>query len=240
MPQAPAPPGASRSVPIAVGWSLLAALCGLGAVSAWPFGVVLGWPAASLALVALAYLRGDPHLFGKRPDGALGWRSRPHHWPYLGLTLGILRLVRRFSREPVYHAILPDLLLGRRPGAHELPPGTTLLVDLTAELSAPLARRVAAYASVPALDGTAPPLDAFTALVERVATHEGTAYVHCAFGHGRSACVVAAVLVLRGRARDAAEAFGLVKRERPFARMSPTQWQLLRAWEARRACASGA
>ena len=226
------PPTPSRSLPIAAAWCAVAGALGLVAVCVGPPGWLLAWPALSFALVARGYARGDAGLFFKQADGTLPWLRLPHLWPYLGWMLAMTWLVRRVSGEATFHAVQPGLLLGGRPTARDLPAGATLLVDLTAELAAPLAPRVPGYACLPTLDGTAPALKPFAALVARVAAHDGPAYVHCAFGHGRSACVVVAVLVARAEAQHARDAFELVKRARPHARMSQSQWQLLDAWAA--------
>lgn len=231
---APAPPRASRSVPVALVWGLCAAAFASLGVAQFPLGLPWFWPALAFALVALAYLRGDARLFGKTPAGAIGTGSRPWLWPYLGLMAVAIRAAG-LSPEPPFHRIARGLYLGRRPKRGELPEDVTLLVDLTAELSAPLRGSVPHYVCAPTLDGAPVDVAALQALAERIAAHDGGAYVHCAFGHGRSAVVVAAALVLRGDAQTAAEGLALAKRARPLVRPSRVQRLALAAWDAGRA-----
>jgi protein-tyrosine phosphatase len=121
--------------------------------------------------------------------------------------------------------------VGRRAGAHELPPGTTLVVDLTCEMWAP--RRLSAggrsYVCLPTLDGTAPDAidaDVVRTLAARIAAEPGPVYVHCAQGRGRSAAVVAAVLIARGDASDVEQAEAILARARPVVSLNAAQ----RAW----------
>jgi protein-tyrosine phosphatase len=53
---------------------------------------------------------------------------------------------------------------------------------------------------VPALDATAPSPAQIARAVDAVVAAPGAAFIHCAFGHGRSAAVAAAVLIRRGDA----------------------------------------
>src|SRR6185295_9631040 len=81
-------------------------------------------------------------------------------------------------------------------------------VDLTAELSEPASlREVGAYLLVPSMDASVPEDAEFEAAVQRIAAEKSGVYVHCAAGHGRSAALVAAVLLARGLVEsvDAAE-----------------------------------
>lgn len=55
-------------------------------------------------------------------------------------------------------------------------------------------------------------------------------YVHCAHGHGRSATVLAAVLINEGKAADADEAVALMRRARPKVRLNKKQARALAAW----------
>lgn len=64
-------------------------------------------------------------------------------------------------------------------------------------------------------------------LVRKVARWQGGVYIHCASGHGRSATVAAAVLMVRGLAADAKAAENLMKRVRPGIRLSLGQRRLL-------------
>ena len=83
------------------------------------------------------------------------------------------------------------------------------------------------YLCLPTLDALAPPLAAMRELVKQVAAWPGTAYVHCAAGHGRSALVAAAVLLARGLAADPKEAQRLVRKARPGVSLNKSQRRLL-------------
>lgn len=129
----------------------------------------------------------------------------------------------------------PGLWIGRRVSSRCLPPGTTLVVDLTSEFwepwrvrhapeGGPTARR---YVCLPILDHGVPDGAAFRALVERVAKEKGTVFVHCAQGFGRSAVFAAAVMIRRGLARDLDDAVDQLKRVRPSVRLSAEQKKLV-------------
>ena len=54
--------------------------------------------------------------------------------------------------------------------------------------------------------------------------------VHCAHGHGRSATVLAAVLIAEGQARGVDDAEGLLKAQRPRVRLNARQRAALKQW----------
>lgn len=162
---------------------------------------VLLWPAAVWLAVAIVYFAKAPGALGKRPDGTLAWWA----WPVWAPIFGYMRLLHELARwltdEPVGNEVAPGVWVGRRPRRHELPDGISIVVDLCAEL--PEAPGVAAdrrYLAIPTLDATAPPPGEIVRAVEAVLATPGAAFIHCAFGHGRSAAVAAAVLVRRGDA----------------------------------------
>lgn len=57
-------------------------------------------------------------------------------------------------------------------------------------------------------------------------------YIHCANGHGRSACLAAFVMVCRGMARDWKAAFGLIQQSRPLCHIHPGQSRVMEAAQA--------
>ena len=187
------------------------------------------WPAVSLLWVALAYAGLGVRLFGKRADGRMAWWAVLLLLPYLLLTWGVWHLSRLLSKEAVWNEVVPGLFLGRRVSARELPPDVSLVVDLTAEFSEP--RGVVngrCYLCLPTLDAAVPNLAALRDVSTRVADWQGNVFVHCALGHGRSALLVAAVLLERGLAKDDAEAITLVRKARPAVRLRLVQRGLLR------------
>ena len=221
------------------------ALLGLGAAQAalalvnmraWlvPAVALVAWSGLSFLFVGAAYRRRAPGVFGKRgADGRLGPLAVLLCLPYLLLSWGLWRVEGWLSRERRYDEAAPGLFLGRRPAsARALPPGVTLVADLTAEF--PACRAVAAqgraYRCLPMLDGTAPSDETtFRAFVAEIAeaSARGPVYVHCAQGHGRSALVAAAVLLERGLAADPDAALASVRAARPRARLSREQYALL-------------
>jgi protein-tyrosine phosphatase len=189
---------------------------------------LLLWPALSFLLIAAAYAGLGPGVCGKRPDGGLAWWAVLLLFHYLLLTWGVWHLQRLLSREPACNEVVPGLWVGRRPLARELPPGTDLVVDLTSEFPEPRGVVVGrSYVCLPTLDALAPPVAQMRELVKQVAAWPGTALVHCAAGHGRSALVAAAVLLARGLAADPKEAQQLVRKARPGVSLNRPQRRLL-------------
>jgi protein-tyrosine phosphatase len=170
-------------------------------VAIWTRTWIWLWPAAVVFATAIVYAVRAPRAFGKRGDGTIAWWAWLAWAPWLGYSRVAYELSRAFTGEPVGTEVAPGVWVGRRPRAHEVPAGVTLVVDLCAEL--PEAPGVAAgrgYLALPTLDATAPTPAQIAAAVDAVLATPGAAFIHCAFGHGRSATVAAAVLVRRGDA----------------------------------------
>jgi len=184
---------ASRALP------LIAAL--VMALAIWTHVWILLWPAAVLFAVAIVYLIRAPRALGKRLDGSLAWWAWIVWAPILGYMRLLHELARTMTAEPVANEVVPGVWVGRRPRRHELPPGVAIVVDLCAEL--PVAPGVAegrAYLTIPTLDATSPTPAEIVRAVEAMRAVRGAVFIHCAFGHGRSATVAAALLVCRGDA----------------------------------------
>lgn len=200
-----------------------------------PWGLVpFGWMGLSTQAVAAAFAANEPRVFGKRRDGSLPIVAWVMFGPYLLLTRLIVSLVARVTRENDWDEIAPGLLLGRR--TSRLPDGTTTVVDLTAEL-----HRIpgdAEYLPIPTLDGAAPRLASVLELARYLDGHRVVA-IHCAAGHGRSAMVMAAVLMARGHVASAEQAEALMRARRPKIGMSRDQRAALARLE-RRLCAGAA
>ena len=201
----------------------------LAALAAFVGGVAwaLLWPAASFAFFASAYALRRPRLLGKRPDGRLAWWAYLALGPVFAVLAVVWHLQRRLRRETASHEIVPGLWLGRRPLRGEIPPGVRLVVDLTAEFA--VARGVIGqreYVCLPTLDGLAPSQAEVEAVLARIEAC-GVVYVHCAMGHGRSALVVAAVLLRRGVVGSVPEAERWIRAWRPGVRLKGIQRRLL-------------
>ena len=190
--------------------------------------LLLCWPALSFGLVGAAYAGSWPGLFGKRPDGQLPlWRT-VMLLPFLVLTHGLWHGKRLLSGGPAYQEVCPGLWLGRRLLSRELPPHIQTVIDVTCEFPEPGAIvRGTRYLCLPTLDAAAPGRDELLALLAKARDLPDVIYVHCAAGHGRSAMVVAALLLTRGLAADAKEALAIMRRARPGVRLTPAQYRLL-------------
>ncbi|HEY0483746.1 MAG TPA: dual specificity protein phosphatase family protein [Kofleriaceae bacterium] len=173
----------------------------LVALAIWTRLWILLWPAAVLVAVAIVYLADAPRALGKRTDGTLAWWA----WLVWGPLLGYMRLLHELARsvtgESVADEVAAGVWVGRRPRLHELPPGIAIVVDLCAEMpEAPGVARGRGYLAIPTLDAMSPEPAEIARAVDAVLAAGGPAFIHCAFGHGRSATVAAAVLVRRGDA----------------------------------------
>jgi hypothetical protein len=185
---------------------------------------LLVWPGVSFLLAGIAYWGAGPAMFGKRADGRISAFSLILLFPYIALSWCIWAAIRGLSSEPASQEIAPGLWVGRRPIAAELPKNLGVIVDLTCELWEPAGVRGACtYLCVPTLDGSAPSEIELHNLVERITRFDGVALIHCAQGHGRSAAVVAAVLVARGEVAEVDEAVQRIRQTRPGVRISESQ-----------------
>ncbi len=198
--------------------------------------LALTWPGVAFAVVVYAYLTRQPRVLGKRADGSFAWWRRLFFLPFIVFSEGAWHLFAAVTREDAYNAVAPGVWVGRWPEGGHLPEGVDVVVDVTAEL--PAHRRVIRekrYVCLPAMDATVPEESAFRALVAELADARGGIFVHCAFGHGRSAMLAGALLVARGLAPDAAAAEGAMRRARPGISLSGLQ----RAYVERFAAARG-
>jgi hypothetical protein len=186
--------------------------------------LVVLWPATSVIVVGMGYVAFGPGVFGKRADGSLAALPTALLLPFHVAAWLRLRWNARDGRAP-FDEVAPGLFLGRRlVDAAELPEGTTLVVDLTAEFRATRGvRERCDYRVLPTLDTTVPEYDDFKRIVDETAAHRGPAYIHCAAGYGRSASVAAAVLIARDLATDVDDAERKLREKRPKVWLHPGQ-----------------
>ncbi len=187
------------------------------------------WPAASTLLVGAGYAGLGSRVFGKRRNGRYPIWAWVLHAPFLLMTLGIWYLQRWLIRENASDEVAPGIWVGRRPLCREIPPGVKWVVDLTAEFW--IARRVCAgreYVCYPTLDAHVTSDAAFLEAVREIAALEGGLYIHCAQGHGRSAAVTAALMIIRGLAADVDEAERIMIAARPKVWLNKPQRDLVR------------
>jgi protein-tyrosine phosphatase len=208
---------------------LLSVACGILAVMRGGYYWLAIWPAVSFLVVAAAYFGGGPGLLGKRASGRLHPLALLIHAPFLLLTWTIWHVVVALRGSRDASRIAEGIWLGRRPRIGEIPPGTTLLADMTCEFST--LRRLdgtCQYLALPTLDNSAPPLMDLLAFVRRIVAHDGVVYLHCAQGHGRSALAAACVLIARGDAADPESALQIIRKVRPRIHLTRSQMALLR------------
>ena len=226
------PPGACRDpclMRLGGLFVLLAAVLLAGSALLLPGrGWVLFWVAASLMVVGLGYLGLGPRVFGKRPDGTLALGSTLVLLPYLLCVWGVWRLVRLVSSRRPFDELTAGILIGRRLFPSEYPRDVDHVLDLTCEFPEFRAVRQAKhYRSFPILDGYVPKLSELVGLIRRVNDVEGTLYIHCAEGYGRTGLVSAAILLARGLAADPRQALRMVQARRPRVALSRRQRRML-------------
>lgn len=210
---------------LACSWVGLASMFG-GA--AW----LLLWPALSFGLAGLAYLGLGARVFGKRSDGSLPWPVALVMAPYLLFGWVAWRAIR-LGPEEAHNRVAPWLYLGRRPTPGELPDDVTAVIDLTAEFPVDRSQLGSRhYLCLPTLDGHVPSADDLRDLVQRAHALDGVLYVHCAYGHGRSALVAAALLLQRREADSAEQAIARLRSVRPRIKLSRSQRDALDVFNA--------
>lgn len=201
-----------------------------------PWGLVLLWPAVSLAILSAGYLGGGPRVFGKA-HGRLHPVGRLLLGPYLG-PLALWRIKDRIldARD---HQIAPGLRLGRlvtRAEARALiDGGVTAVLDMTCEHAETKPLLDGDYRNVQILDLTLPDLDTLHEAVSFVLPRmaQGCVYVHCAQGHGRSAIVAAACLLAGDDGLGVEEAIEVVRAVQPKAKLTPQVCDLLKRYRER-------
>lgn len=188
------------------------------------WGDLLIWMAISYYLVSLAYGGIGVKIFGKQTNGKISLWAIALLLPYLSLIWGIWQ-IKRLLIKPAYHQITPNIWLGRRLNIDELPAEIDLIIDLTCEFQEPgnlITDRV--YICHPTLDADAPEPAILQDLVKTMGDRpDKNIYVHCALGHGRSASVVAAYLLITKQLTSIEEAIAFLKNIRPRVNLNTIQ-----------------
>ncbi|WP_447587816.1 phosphatase PAP2/dual specificity phosphatase family protein [Aquipseudomonas campi] len=223
---------AARPAKMAKRWRLAlryafgAALCVAIAANVAGIALWLLWPAVALLLVALIYALVGAEGFQKQADGRL---TQAVNWLFAPYLLGAWLNSRLWTRrQPAPSEIVPGIWLGRLPDAKQLQ-GFAAVVDLCAEL--PLNTQGKAYRSIPVLDLTAPTVDdclQAAAAIEAL-RQQGPLLVCCALGYSRSACAVAAWLLLYGGGKDVDDVLQRIRQARPQIVLSDAHQQVLSA-----------
>ena len=215
---------------LAAGIGCAGALCALlGWRLSGPWSALAWWTALSCAVASAAYLANRPDWLPKRDGRLVWWRALPL-LPYL-LAYRVGVFVRRARRRHApWDEVTPGLFVGACVEAGRLPPGTSLVLDLTSEWAAPpCLRALPGYRSLPVLDGAYPhDEEQFLELLAELSAAEGGVYVHCESGKGRAPTAAALLLLGRGVVRDADAAIELVLKNRPVARLTATDLRFIR------------
>jgi protein-tyrosine phosphatase/membrane-associated phospholipid phosphatase len=213
-----------------------ALLAGLG-VWLLPWGLLLFWPALSLAIVAGAYF-GLYAAITRKQAGRLPISARLMLAPWLiGQHLSLL-YYRRQCRP--WDEIVPNVWIGRRLNEREAAAasekGVTAVLDLAAEFSEAESFRARHYFSVPVLDLTAPASEQLRAAADFINEQraKGIVYIHCKIGYSRSAAAAGAWLLDAGIANTPEEAVSLMLAARPSLVVRSEAWQSLREFHRAR------
>ena len=214
-----------------------AVIVGLLGLAGWRWTAPLLWPAASLAIVGIAYFGAGPGIF-RKAGGRLALSTRVLLGPCLvGQHLSLL-YYRRQCRP--WDEVAPGVLIGRRLSDREaaaaVRAGVTAVLDLTSEFSEASPFLRLPYCNVVILDLTAPTPEQLRAAVAFIAQHAttGTVYVHCKIGYSRSAAAVGAHLLAAGQASTVGDAEARLRRARPSIVIRPEVMDALRRFAVAR------
>ncbi|WOK92863.1 hypothetical protein Cni_G01555 [Canna indica] len=191
-------------------------------------------------LVAIASLPAVnlPLLLGKSSDGTFPLWSLIIFGPFLLFVRSFAPLRRWKSGEPLYSEISEGLYVGGCPSSLEhLPPGRPAVIDCTCELPRSSALASNAYLCVATWDTRAPQPSQIESAVRwacRKRSQKIPVYIHCAFGHGRSVCVMCAALVALGLAEDWKAAEKIIREKRPYIKMNDLHRKSLEEWSKHR------
>eukprot|EP00009_Paramoeba_aestuarina_P007960 CAMPEP_0201518934 /NCGR_PEP_ID=MMETSP0161_2-20130828/9645_1 /ASSEMBLY_ACC=CAM_ASM_000251 /TAXON_ID=180227 /ORGANISM="Neoparamoeba aestuarina, Strain SoJaBio B1-5/56/2" /LENGTH=196 /DNA_ID=CAMNT_0047916849 /DNA_START=235 /DNA_END=825 /DNA_ORIENTATION=+ len=174
-------------------------------------------------------------VLGKNEKGIPLW-SWAFFWPWLvpvNLFWHISCAVQNSKGENISDEVFKNIYVGRKPrSSKDIPPNTKLIIDLTAEFPAHpsiLHSSQWEYVCCPSFDTMVPSYpQAVEATWRRMVKEEGVIYVHCAFGHGRSAAFAAAWMILKGHAKDPKEAEAMMKKGRPSVHLNGVQQAFLK------------
>ncbi|KAF7048531.1 hypothetical protein CFC21_057284 [Triticum aestivum] len=178
-----------------------------------------------------------PWILGKTPSGRFPLWSAVLFGPFLMLARTYAKVKRFLRKENVYDEIAQGLYLGGWPFMPKhLPPGDPSVVDCTCELPRSSFVKVDEYVCLATWD-TRAPLPSQIEFAARWACEKRAqrkpVYVHCAFGHGRSACVMCAILVATGVAENWKDAENVIRGRRKI-KMNALHRKTLEDWSKSR------
>ncbi|KAE8797811.1 hypothetical protein D1007_26944 [Hordeum vulgare] len=175
-----------------------------------------------------------PLLLGKASNGSFPLWSWVIFSPFL-FFIHLFVLLRRFVKnEPLYTEIADGVYVGGWPSSVErLPPGEPAVIDCTCELPRSSTISENSYLCVATWDTRAPQPPQIESAVRwavRKRSQNKPVYVHCAYGHGRSICVMCALLVALGLADDWKAAEQMIREKRPSISMNTLHRKSLEEW----------
>jgi hypothetical protein len=226
----------------AIAFLVLACVAAMLAFAGWE---IIGWPAflfgyagLSFVLLSIAYFGVGARLLLKRSTGERSAWGYLLFAPYFLLNALTFRLYKLFSRELAYAEVAARLFFGRRLTTREAHVAESLgwiaVLDLAVEfVEVPALRKLPGYRSFPVLDATAPTEEQLREAVAWLneAVKVGPVYIHCALGHGRTACVVVAYLLTVGLVPTVTEGIRLLRSFRPGVQLNRVQRRLLKRCE---------
>jgi protein-tyrosine phosphatase len=147
---------------------------------------------------------------------------------YLYTTL-VWQAIRLLSKEPAFHNVTSQLVVGRRLLPSELAGEFDNYVDLTAEFSEPsVIGKSPAYRCIPILDDSAPTPEALRQAVDSL--RPGRTYIHCAQGHGRTGLFALALLLKSGEVSTVEEGLQMLTTARSGIHLSREQRRCIEAF----------
>lgn len=175
-----------------------------------------------------------PLLLGKSSDGNFPLWAKILFGPFLVFIRIFVFLRRLKMREPVYSEIYEGLYVGGWPSSEEyLPSGDPAVVDCTCELPRMPFIPKSNYLCIATWDTRAPQpfgIESAVRWICRKRAQKKPVYIHCAYGHGRSVCVLCAVLVAIGIVEDWKSAEKMIREKRPCIQMNSFHRKSLEEW----------
>ncbi|CAL4911538.1 unnamed protein product [Urochloa decumbens] len=192
---------------------------------------------ASVVTIASHNAINLPWILGKNSVGRFPLWSIVLFGPFLMLARTYAKVKRYMRKESVYDNIVEGLYLGGWPFLlKHLPPGSPSVIDCTCELPRSSFVPADEYLCLATWDTRAPTpyqIELAARWACRKRSEGKPVYVHCAFGHGRSACVVCAILVALGVAETWKDAENII-RERRKIKMNALHRKTLEEWSKHR------
>lgn len=187
--------------------------------------------AGSILLNSTKFIKKDPRTGMLSVPSFLFWA--PYiiiEYVYLFFTRSVLK-----KKLPVVSEITPRLYLGGLPDMpgfdHRILSVMDSVVDVTCDM--PESELFRSYLCVPVWDGLSPMAEQIKDAVDWIYHEyqaEHTVFIHCCYGVGRSATVMAAALVKCNECSSVSEACRLIKSKRPFVELGESNMAELARW----------